>query len=277
MSDEGTTVDADALDAAWAYEGLHVGALFEQWAEPLLAAAGVSTGAAVLDVACGTGIVARTAYDVVGPTGSVTGLDLGPGMLAVAEHLAPGVRWVEGDACRLPFDDHEFDAVVSQFGLMFFPDRVRALREMLRCVRPGGRVVVAVWDVIERSVAYPIAVDLLRSRAGDDAAGALAAPFVLGDPDELRSLFEQAGAATVTIDSRRGTARFPGIRSMMEAELRGWLPIMGVSLDEQLIERILEEADDVLAEFVTADGTMVFDVSVHLVSASSTRPSRPDR
>jgi hypothetical protein len=151
---------------------------------------------------------------------------------------------------------------------MFFPDRVQAISEMLRCVRPGGRVTVAVWEALERSAAYQIAVDLLQRRAGDAAADALRAPFVLGDTEELRSLFEAAGASSVTIDTQHRTARFPSVRSMVEADLRGWLPIMGVSLDEHLIEQILTEADDLLAEFVTADGTMVFDAPAHLCSVS---------
>lgn len=190
-------------------------------------------------------------------------------MLAVAEELEPRVRWVEGDAGALPFDDDEFDAVVCQFGLMFFPDRVQAIREMLRCVRPGGRVAVAVWETLDRSEVYPLTVDLLRRRAGDAAADALRAPFVLGDTDELRSLFEEAGVARVAIDTQHGTARFPSVRSMVEADLRGWLPVMGVQLDESGIEQILGEAEQLLARFVTADGTMVFDAPAHVVSVES--------
>ena len=262
MSDE---PDA-AVAAAWAYEGLHVNALFRQWVEPVLEAAGVTTGTSVLDVGCGTGVVAREAFGRVGQTGSVTGLDIGPGMLAVAEILEPGVRWAEGDAGELPFDDNEFDAVVSQFGLMFFPDRVRAIREMLRCARPGSRVVVAVWDALDHSEAYPIAVDLLSRWAGPAAADALRAPFVLGDTDELRDLFEQAGASAMSIDTELGTARFPSVRSMVEADLRGWLPVMGVFLDDDLIDLILAEADDALGQYVTVDGEMVFDAPAHIVT-----------
>lgn len=256
-----------AEEAAWAYEGLHVNALFRQWAAPLLDAAGVTAGNCVLDVACGTGVVVREALGRVGATGSVTGLDIGPGMLAVAEGIEPGVTWTLGDAGQLPFDNGEFDAVVSQFGLMFFPDRVQALREMLRCVTPGARVAVAVWDALERSEAYPISVDLLNRRAGPAAADALRAPFVLGDPGELRSLFEQAGASMVSIDTRHGTARFPSVRAMVEADLRGWLPVMGVLLDDDLIELILAEAEDTLGEYVSVDGEMVFDAPAHIVTA----------
>lgn len=263
MSDE----MAAAISGALAYEDLHVKALFRQWAGPVLDAAGVAAGDRVLDVACGTGIVARAAIERVGPHAGVTGLDIGPGMLAVAERIEPRVTWVEGDAGDLPFDDDEFDAVISQFGVMFFPDRVAAIREMLRCAGPDGVVVVAVWEALERSEAYPISVDLLDRMAGTDAADALRAPFVLGDTDGLRELFGTAGASSVDIETQHGTARFPSVRAMVEADLRGWLPIMGVHLDEALIEQILHAADEELAEFVADDGTMVFDAPAHIVTA----------
>ena len=263
MSDELTA----AIEGARAYEDLHVNALFRQWAGPLLDAASVSVGDDVLDVACGTGIVARQAIRRVGAEGSVIGLDLNAGMLAVAESIEPAVTWTEGDACDLPFDADQFDVVVSQFGLMFFPDRVQAISEMLRCVRPTGTVAVAVWDSLERSAAYPLSVDLLHRRAGEAAADALRAPFVLGDTDTLRSLFEEAGASSVSIETHHGTARFPSVRSMIEADLRGWLPVMGVVLDEDLIEQILVEADEVLGGYVADDGTMRFDTPAHVVTA----------
>ena len=255
------------MEAAWAYEHLHVGALFGQWADPVLDAAGVAVGNRVLDVACGTGVVARAALARVGSTGSVVGLDIGPAMLAVARSIEPAVDWVEGRAGGLPFEDAEFDAVVSQFGLMFFPDRVGAIREMLRCAKPGARVSVAVWDALERSAAYPISVHLLERRAGPAAADALRAPFVLGDVDELRDLFVAAGAAEVSIDTRHGTARFPSVRTMVEADLRGWLPVMGVVLDDELIEQVLAEAEEALGSYVTDDGRMVFDAPAHIVTA----------
>lgn len=258
-----------AIEGARAYEDLHVNALFRQWAEPVLSAAEVSEGDRVLDVACGTGILARTARERVGAEGSVTGLDIDPGMLAVAAEIDPAVTWVHGEAGQLPFEDGEFDAVVSQFGLMFFPDREGAVREMLRCVRPGGTVVAAVWESLERSAAYPAAVDILDRVAGPDAADALRAPFVLGDPDALRELFVAAGAPAVAVETCAGTARFPGVRSMVEADLRGWLPIMGVHLDEDLIEQVLTEADQALSEHVIADGTMVFDAPAHIVTTRS--------
>lgn len=260
--------DAEQIAAATAYEELHVPALFRQWAAHVLDAAEVGPGDRVLDVACGTGVVAREAAARVGDTGAVVGVDPDPGMLAVAARLAPSVAWRAGTAESLPCPERSFDAVVSQFGLMFFTDRVQALREMLRVVRPGGRVAVAVWDSLERSAAYPIEVDLLERLAGRPAADALRAPFVLGDPKELTELLVSAGGASVAVTTHSGTARFPSVRSMVEADLRGWLPVMGVVLDEARIARILAEAESALARYVTPDGQVVFDSPAHILTGA---------
>jgi ubiquinone/menaquinone biosynthesis C-methylase UbiE len=101
-------------DSAEAYEEVFVPALFEPWAQLLVGAAGIRAGDRVLDVACGTGIVARTAADRVGATGSVVGIDRNPAMLAVAERLRPDIEWRQGDASGLPFLGRSFDVVLCQ-------------------------------------------------------------------------------------------------------------------------------------------------------------------
>ena len=131
--------------AAEVYEQFFVPALFAEWSAHVLAEASVQAGDNVLDVACGTGVLARAAADLVGRRGQVVGVDLNEGMLAVARAKAPQIRWHHGAAESLPFDDNSFDRVVSQFGLMFFADQQQALREMQRVVRENGRVAVAVW------------------------------------------------------------------------------------------------------------------------------------
>lgn len=115
----------DQIAGARAYEALHVPALFKQWCPRVLDAAGVESGHSVLDVACGTGVLAREAAARVGPAGQVAGVDPGRGMLAVARELAPKLEWLEATAESIPFGDRSFDAVVSQFGLMFFSDRAK--------------------------------------------------------------------------------------------------------------------------------------------------------
>jgi SAM-dependent methyltransferase len=189
-------------------------------------------------------------------------------MLAVAGELAPNVAWREATAESLPYHDQSFDAVVSQFGLMFFSDRTKALREMIRVLKPGGRLAVAVWDSLDNSDAYPIEVKVLERLAGDAAANALRAPFVLGDKDALIALFEGSGVESVGIETVNGAARFPSIKTMVEADLRGWLPVMGVFLDEDQIQSILEEAETALAEYVCAEGDVVFNAPAHIVTGT---------
>ncbi len=257
----------EQIAGARAYEELHVPALFEQWCDRVLDAARVGPGQRVLDVACGTGILARHAAARVGPSGSVAGVDPGHGMLAVAREKAPGIDWRHGTAESLPFPDDAFDAVASQFGMMFFTDRPRSVREMTRVLAPGGRLAVAVWDRLENSEAYAVEVDLLDRLAGAAAADALRAPFVLGDADALAALFDRSGAGDVQVTTHRGTARFPSLRAMVEADLRGWLPIMGVHLDEETIDGVLAEAERELAEYVTGSGEAVFGSPAHIVTA----------
>jgi SAM-dependent methyltransferase len=259
---------AQDIAAAETYEGLFVPAEFQEWAPRVAAAAGVQPGQRVLDVACGTGVLAREVARLVGPSGSVVGLDAGAGMLAVASRLAPAIEWRQGTAEALPFERDSFDAVVSQFGLMFFPDRILALREIMRVLRPGGRIAVAVWDSLEHTPAYADLVALIDRVAGRHAGDALRAPFVLGDVDALAALFARADIQSATITTHRGRAQFASIRTMVEAELRGWFPIAGVFLPEDQITRILEEAEHVLRRFSTPDGRVAVDAPAHIVSAS---------
>jgi SAM-dependent methyltransferase len=256
------------IEAAAGYEDLLVPALFGQWTERVLDAAHLETGHRVLDVACGTGVLARNAVERVGRTGSIAGLDPAPGMLAVAARLAPTLEWRQGTAESLPYADDSFDAVVSQFGLMFFADRRKALQEMVRVLAPHGRLAVAVWDVLDNIPAYVAEVVLLERMVGTGAADALRAPFMLGARQDLVRLFESAEIPSVTIATHSGTARFPSAGTMVEADLRGWLPVMGVILTEEQIQRVLAEAESALGRYLTAEGNVTFDVSAHIVTGS---------
>ncbi|RJP52904.1 MAG: methyltransferase domain-containing protein [Anaerolineaceae bacterium] len=256
------------MDAAKAYEGLMVPALFGEWASTVADAAQIKPGERVLDVACGTGILAREVLSRTGAAEFVTGLDPSAGMLEVAKDLAPGVEWRQGVAESLPFPDASFDVVVSQFGLMFFNDRSEALRQALRVLRPGGRMAFAVWDSLKNIPAYADEVALLERLAGVLAADALRAPFVLGDRRDLETLFAGAGVEAVEIATRKGSARFPSVRVMVEADLRGWLPVMGVVLTEEQIVGILQAAELALSQYVTGDGAAYFGTSAHVVTGT---------
>jgi len=257
------------IEAARAYEALFVPALLGQFAPKVADAARVGEGERVLDVACGTGVLAREVLSRVGPSGRVAGVDANAGMIAVAKQIAPDIEWHHGKAESVPFPDESFDAVVSQFGLMFFTDRAQAIQEMLRVLNASGRLAVAVWDVFENVPAYAAEVELLQRTAGQQAADALRAPFVLGDRDELSRMFSEAGARSVEVTTHSGTALFPSIRTLVEADLRGWLPVMGVNLPEEQISQILHEAETALSSHATSDGQVRFDVSAHIVTGKS--------
>jgi SAM-dependent methyltransferase len=189
-------------------------------------------------------------------------------MLEVARQLAPGVEWRLGVAESLPFPDGCFDAVVSQFGLMFFDDPAEALRQTLRVLKPGGRLAFGVWDSLESIPAYADEVALMERLAGTAAADALRAPFALGNRHDLETLFVGAGVEAVEISTHRGTGRFPSVRVMVEADLRGWLPVMGVVLTEEQILCLLDAAGDALSPYVASDGTACFDTSAHVATGT---------
>ena len=256
----------EEVAGATAYEKLHVPALFSEWTDRVLNAAEVAAADRVLDVACGTGVLTRAAAKRVGASGQVVGVDPNRGMLTVARQLNDEIDWRQGTAEALPCDDSGFDRVVSQFGMMFFVDPSRAVEEMLRVLVPGGRLAIAVLDSLENSPAYSREVELFERMAGAAAANAVRAPFAMGDRARLKTLVEAAGGVATEAVTPMGRASFPSIRAMVEADLRGWLPVMGVDLGEDLIRAILAEAESELADFVTGD-RLEFDSPAHIVSA----------
>jgi ubiquinone/menaquinone biosynthesis C-methylase UbiE len=251
--------------AADVYDEFFVPALFRQWAPRMADAARLASGQRVLDVACGTGVLAREAARRVAPGGAVTGLDRSEGMLAVAGRQAPEVTWKLGMAEALPFPGSSFDAVVSQFGLMFFEDRTQALREMRRVLRPGGRLAVAVWDALETSPGYAAMAGLLDRLFGARIAGALHAPFALGDTKVLGALFSEAAIADVDIRTQVGTARFPSIKSWVETDVKGWT--LADLIDDRQYDLLQREAATALRMFARADGAVEFDAPAHIVTA----------
>jgi SAM-dependent methyltransferase len=254
-----------SASAAEVYEEFFLPALFQEWPPRIVDAARIGTGQRVLDVACGTGVLARAVAERVGPTGEVIGLDANDGMLAVAKAKAPHIAWRQGKAEGLPFDAGSFDAVVSQFGLMFFDDRSRAISEMWRVLRPGGRLVVAVWDSLENTPGYAAVTGMLQRLFGADFANALLTPYVLGDRRALRALLADAGVGDADVTTHEGTARFPSIDAWIFTDVKGWT--LADMIDDAQYERLREEAQRVLQDFVGRDGTVAFRAPAHIATA----------
>jgi ubiquinone/menaquinone biosynthesis C-methylase UbiE len=185
------------------YERYQVPSLFGPLAELFLATIPLRAGERVLDVACGTGIVARLAAQQIGTTGLVTGVDLNPGMLEVARAHTPtsgaAVDWREGDAGALPCDDGSYHVVLCQQGFQFFPDPPQALREMHRVLMTGGRMALCVWRSIEHNPFNQAVCNGLARYVSAEAAASLRAPFAHGDARVLQTRIADAGFHDVEV------------------------------------------------------------------------------
>lgn len=191
------------------YEQYFVPAIFAPWADLLLARAAPRPGERVLDVACGTGIVARKLLPLVGNTGKVEAADSNPAMLAVAQRMenAGQISWHQRTADNLP--EGPFALICCQQGLQFFPDRKKALQEMHRVLKgPEGRVALSVWKSLEQHEVY---AELFKAEADqlNLPLASIAKPFSMGSAEELQALLEEAGFREVTIYSEEKEVRFP--------------------------------------------------------------------
>lgn len=251
--------------AAEIYEAFFVPALFGQWPETVLDRAGLSTGDAVLDVGCGTGILARAAERRLEGSGSVIGIDMNDGMLAVAGRTSERVSWQRGAAEQLAFPDGHFDRVVSQFALMFFDDQKAAVAEMARVAKPGGTITVATWARVEESPGYHAMVEVLERTCGSEAAAALLAPFTVGTVDALQRIMTDAMSNTV-VTRHDGIARFESIEDWVHTDVRGWTLADMIS-DEQFTE-LLDSATTELAQFVDSRGRVCFPAPALIASAT---------
>lgn len=253
-----------SVSAAEVYDTFFVPALFAQWVEVVLTAGDVQLGNSVLDVGCGTGVLARAARARVGESGTVAGLEPNAGMLALAERADPRVDWRTGVAEGLPFSDSYFDRTVSQFAAMFFSDAKASLGEIRRVTKPGGRIALAVWDRLENNVGYSRLTTLIAELFGPDAADALRSPFQLGDPDLLTDLAAEA-VTGATITAHRGVARFDSLPAWLHTEIRGWT--LADKVDDDDFARLLDAASHELSDLVHEDGVS-FEVSALVLSGS---------
>jgi len=197
----------------------------------------------------------------------VVGVDPAPGMIAFAREMEPSIDWVLCGAEALELDDESFDCVVSQFGMMFFQDRQKSVDEMFRVLKPGGTLAIAIWNSVENNPAYADIISVLQDQVSTAAADALRMPYSLGNFDEVTSLLGNSGFVDIQVETKVESARFPSSRHMVEAELRGWLPLFDIHLDEDEIADVLVKSDQTLAKYASSSGEAVFPTSAHIITA----------
>jgi ubiquinone/menaquinone biosynthesis C-methylase UbiE len=215
---EGWQLDSNSAEA---YEE-YFGPVFRPFAADLVRLAEVSGGDRVLDVACGTGIVAREAAAAAGETGRVVGVDVNAEMLrvatAVSAEIRPRIEWRQGSAMSLPFSDAAFDVVTCEQALAFFSDPVAALAEMRRVLDRGGRAAVSVCRPIEYSSTYTVLADALDRHVGPEAGAMMRSPFSNWTAAEFRKLFTAAGFAETRMRIETAALRYPSISELLRRE-----------------------------------------------------------
>jgi ubiquinone/menaquinone biosynthesis C-methylase UbiE len=187
------------------YERSNVPTIFAPWARHLLERARLEEGNHVLDVACGTGIASRFAKNQVGESGRVVGVDLNPGMLAVARSTALAqnldIELMQSDAAQIPLAEAEFDVAFCQQGFQFFPDKVGALKEIHRLLKPSGRCIICVAREMDLLPNVKSQFDAVTKHISPDAARAFAAVSSLSSRSEIEQLFRDASFREIEIQS----------------------------------------------------------------------------
>lgn len=256
------------------YDRQLVPLLFQPWVDDLVRRVSPQAGERVLDVACGTGVVAQTVAPLVSESGTVVGLDVNPDMLAVARRMTSGagptITWVRATAAETELPDSAFDVVLCQQGLQFFPDRLAALRELHRVLAPGGRIALSVW-CDSTAPGYPPFIPAFERHLTDPSAavGFVRAIFALHDDRELERLLTAAGFGDVRIVRSTRVVRCASPAAWAEAFLRA-APIG--TIDEPALSLIVADVTRALRPLAGEDG-FAFPISAHVATATRLLPS----
>lgn len=253
------------------YEQELVRPLFQPFAEAAIDAVKPAPGERVLDVACGTGIVARLARQRVGPDGVVVGVDVNPGMLAVARSVAPDIHWREGSASELPLRGSEqFHVVCCHQGIQFFPDKPLAARQMRRALLSGGRVAVSAWRSDDEA---PFGREL-RLIAERHLGPITDRRHSFGDARALETLLGDAGFRDVRTQPVTRTVRFRDgavfvrMNAMALVGMSDGSKSMTDDERDRVMAAILRDSDDTLRRYSDAHG-LAYDIATTLAVATA--------
>lgn len=251
------------------YERFFVPSIGEPLAKDLIRKAGLRRGERVLDVACGTGIIARLALKEVGAEGTVTGLDINPGMLAVARSLTRDlpIEFHEAKAEAMPFADELFDVVMCQLALQFMEDRVAALKEMHRVLVSGGRLVLNLPGPAGEP--FAILAEGMERHIGPEARAFVDQVFVLNDTGEIRELLQNAGFGNVEVQTKNKMFSLPAPRDFLWQYVYS-TPLAGLLMEADEEAKASLEADVVnqWQKFVDGgDNAFIYEQRIVTVNA----------
>lgn len=272
---EGGTTMAEASPAVdtavgEAYEQHMVPGMFLRWAHVALRYAAPRQGESVLDVACGTGIGARLAAEAVAPSGKVIGLDIDPGVIAVARQVAGNaptpVEWHAANALGMPFESGTFDLCLCLQGLQFFPDRLAGFAEIRRVLKPSGRLVATIWGPLESNKGHHAVVQALERQNVDAAAAKRACSFA--DAEDIKQTAGRAGFVDIELHTQDGASEFASIRSFLDGMTKGSPStrhaVARLSNDQR--KQFEDEVREALEPYVI-DGTLAYPMRSHILSA----------
>ena len=251
---------------------------FQHYADDLVARLPVTSGMRVLETACGTGILTERLVRRLAGRGTVVATDLNEPMIAHGQRKVPGaphLEWRQADATKLPFKDASFDAVVCQFGLMFFPDKAAGIQEAYRVLKPGGRYLLNVWEALEHNPVARITHETIASFFPSDPPQFYTVPFSLHDKTKVCAWLEAAGFEDIEAHSVTRIGMSP---SAAEAAIG---LIEGNPVYSAIMDRRPEALTDIKAAVITNLAAQLGDhpLRCHLRALvfSTRRPSRDKR
>jgi ubiquinone/menaquinone biosynthesis C-methylase UbiE len=250
------------------YERFFVPTIGEPVAKDLIRKADLRPGERLLDVACGTGIIARLALKKVGDEGTVSGLDINPGMLAVARSISKDlpIEWIEANAEKIPFEDESFDVVICQLGLQFMENRTAALQQMHRVLVPRGRLVLNVPGPAGKP--FAIMAEAMERNISPNARKFVEHVFTLNDIEEIRKLVHNAGFDNVDIQAKNKLLSLPAPKDFFWQYIYS-TPLAGVlaESDEEAKASLEEEVVNQWQQLFVDDNAFAYEQRIVIVNA----------